>query len=469
MLKVTTSLWKHQQTAHDLAIPTLLSRGYFWFLAGCATGKTLLSYKTMETLKVKKVLVVTTIAAMRSAWERDAKQHTQGLPVYVLDKGTSKQKAAQLNQGDGVYVMNYDSAKMIKDTIAAAGFEMVVADESHKIKSYSSNVSLDLAAACKSIPYKINLTGTGWDDRPTDVFGQVRFFDPILKARPAYHQAAIFGHLAKYDDFFNFYVKWYSPRQGVKIPTGYKNLELLNEAINPFTIRIDSETVLDLPEAQHIDYNVPMPAEYLRIYRELRDEFLVRINNDEVEADNELVEQLRLQQITGGFYVNTNKELKHLDLKSPKISAVMDILQQINREPVVIFVKFNEDVKMLHDAIKAEYSDRRIMYLTGAQHDEYEWQYECTGDEILIVNVGAGSEGVNLSRSRYAILYSLGYSATSYTQLLWRVRRPGSDLTKPVVYFHVIMHRSMDDVIRSALNSKRTVLQEMMERVKEIA
>ena len=54
----------------------------------------------------------------------------------------------------------------------------MVLDESHRIKSPGSRVSLYCTALGKRVPYRMALTGTPAHTSPLDVYAQYRFLDP---------------------------------------------------------------------------------------------------------------------------------------------------------------------------------------------------------------------------------------------------------------------------------------------------
>lgn len=438
---IKTELWEHQRNAKAVALKSLAERGVFWLLAGCATGKTLTMLSVIAALQVNRVLVITTKSAMNSSWGEDVKAHTEGLNCVILDKGDSVDKGNALYRKYSmptVFVLNYETASIIWRDIYEAGFDMVICDESQRIKTYNSGVSINLAKACWRVKYKIAMTGTPWDDRPTDVYGQVRWLMPELLRR-GHPRSKVFG---SWGDFFEEYVIYYQLGHGVKVPKAYKKLGKLTRIIAPFTMKIDSEEVLDLPPEMDIVRHFEMPAKMERLYKSLEEHYIA----EGVTVDNALVLGLRLHQLTCG-----NFDGERID--STKATEVLAILEEIGGQPAVIFTTFEDDVKYLSDLLTSKgYS---VKLLIGGTHEHEAWQ-KGEGD-ILIANIAAGSEGVNLTRARYCIYYSLGFSRTQYNQSRYRIRRPGSDKTLPITYYHLIMRNSIDETIREALKDKGDV------------
>ena len=137
-----------------------------------------------------------------------------------------------------------------------------------------------------------------------------------------------------------------------------------------------------------------------------------------------------------------------------KLKECLAILDEIGGKPVVIFTRFQEDVRKLQQDIPG------AKLLVGGCHEHIEWQ---AGEgQVLIANIAAGSTGVNLSRARYCIYYSIGHSRTDYNQSRYRIRRPGSDLAYPIAYYHILMEGSIDIAIRRALASKGLMSGELL-------
>lgn len=459
-MQIATELWTHQNQMVDYAEARLDELGFCYWIAGCAIGKTLAVYKLIERLGAKKVLILTTKAAVTSAWVIDAQKHTKGVNLLAPHKKDVQGKVAALKASSGavVFVVNYESAWRMKAVLAAYGFDLIVADESHKLKSHNSKTSCLLAL----IPakHRLIMTGTPWDDRPTDAYGQVRFLKPLQVGRTV--TSAILGN---WGSFFEEYVIYYL-HEHVKIARGYKNIDRLRDQVSPFTLWVDTEDVLDLPAETHIERYVEKQGKLRKAYDELSLEWLTELSDGVLTANNRLVLALRLHQLTGGFYkLHREGETLAVDGESAKLDETMAVLDEIGGKPTVIFTRFIEDVRRIKTACEQE--GYRVKLLVGGQHEHVEWQ---AGEgDILIANIAAGSTGVNLSRARYCIYYSVGHSRTDYNQSRARVRRPGSDLSYPITYYHILMRDTVDEEIRAALQSKEDVANQLLRGLDKLA
>lgn len=469
-MQCITPLWEHQKYAVEKIRESLGIRGYYWLLASPATGKTLTIYKLIEELVVRRTLVITTKAAARGAWVADARDHTEGVTICLASEGPIVDRRLKIEQdvnktGAIVVVMNYEVVMKLRDVIRWAAFDLVVLDESHKIKTHNSKISLGLAEVCSNIRYKVCMTGTPFDDAPTDSFGQVRFLSPILMSGRAHHQSRVFG---KWNDFYEKYAIYRQLSPGVNITLGYKNIDDLNAKIAPFTLRINSADVLTLPDALHIMRDVVMTDEIRRLYGKMKTEFIAQYDGREVTIDNVLTLGMRLHQLTGGYFQPDEGEGMYTHSQA-KVDETLSLLDEIGKHPVVIFTRFESEVKMLKQ--KIEETGKTVKLLTGSAAEHVEWQgtkFIPGEGDVIIVNMAAGSEGINLTRARYVIYFSTGFSATQYEQSLWRCRRPGSDLNHPITYYHLLTERSIDKTIFNAIAYKRDVAAEVYQSLESV-
>jgi SNF2 family DNA or RNA helicase len=163
-----------------------------------------------------------------------------------------------------------------------------------------------------------------------------------------------------------------------------------------------------------------------------------------------LVKLLRLQQITGG-YLRTDDGAE-VQIDSAKMNLLRDVLEDIGPdEPVVVFCRFHKDLAAVNRV--ADEAGRRSLELSGRMDELKRWQ---AGDApVLAVQIDSGGVGIDLTRARYAIYYSLGFSLGSYEQSLARIHRPGQ--TRPVEYIHLLARGTVDEKVMAALRTRQTL------------
>ena len=167
-------------------------------------------------------------------------------------------------------------------------------------------------------------------------------------------------------------------------------------------------------------------------------------------------------QITSGIFPDDDGEVH--EINTIKADALKELLEGISyKEPVVVFVRFRHDIEKVKKVAKE--CGRECLEQSGSKHEWGEWQYKRKGGEVLVTQIGAGGEGVELTRTRYCVFYSLGFSYYQYDQALARTHRPGQD--REVAYYHLIVANSVDEQVYKSLSKKEDAVKAILDSFKE--
>ena len=448
--------WTHQHTLSDHSRDNEQS---FW-MADCGTGKSRAALMAADKSGSHLTLILTVKAALRGVWPEEI-EGTFGDEVdyFILDKGNSNRKTADMitfakgASKPSFLVVNYETARLLP--LDAINWTMAIADESHRLASHNSKQSKTLAHTTYNVPHKVAMTGTPFSDRPLQVYGQARWLKPA-RNRNGYYYPEWFG---SYGNFFDRHVNYYiPPGTNQKIPqknNTWKNLDEMSATLAPYVVEVRKHEVHDLPSVTTITKNVKLKPKHKRAYDQLRDTGVVTVaslNGDDHQliSQNPLVLLTRLHTLTCGFYQPFDLSLdpQPLDQGDAKLLALGDLLDEIGGQPTVIFTRFKEDVTRIAQLLRK----RQIGFnlLTGEEDSHMDWRKN--DRPVLIANISAGSEAVNLTKASYMIYYSMGFSKTQYDQSRDRVDRPGQ--TRPVTIYHLLAEDTVDYTIYEALQSK---------------
>ena len=442
MIPLKTTAWKHQEEAVRFCME---KRAALLALSmGC--GKSWCVLSLIVNRSHKTVLIVCPKSVMQVWPKQFDTHHPGGVHVEVLNSGTCDAKGVRLkklrDETDGplVVVVNYDAywRGKLGEAIVSRTWDLVVLDESHRIKAPGGRASF----FAKRIPahWKLALTGTPMPHSPLDLYGQFRFLD-----------RTIFG------TSFTLFRDRYAVMGGFerRQVVGWKNEEEMNARLYSITYRVGPE-VLDLPEAMHVERTFDLTPKARKVYRSLEDEFCAELDSGIVTAANCMVKVLRLQQVTSG-YVKADDDGPEQDIDPGKAALLRDILEDLDpNEPVVVFCRFRHDLETVHEVAK----DLRTSSgeLSGSANHLELWQAE--EFPILAVQIQSGGLGVDLTRARYAIYFSIGYSLGEFEQSLARIHRPGQ--TKPCTYIHLIASNTVDEKVYEALRKKKDVIETIL-------
>ena len=448
-----TRAWGHQKKAYWFALnlPAALLH------MEMGTGKS----KVTVDLIVNRGHQTTLILAPRSVvavWPREFRRHAgKDVDVLPLAEGSVEQKARKAKQfldvarakgRPAVVVVNYESAwrEPFRSFALGRRWDCVVLDESHRIKAPGGKASRFCAELGRKADWRLALTGTPMPHSPLDIYAQFRFLAPD-----------IFG-----TSFARFRTRYavmggYGGYQVV----GYKNMNELHEKMAPITFQATKD-VLDLPPVHHVERVVRLGEKAMKVYNDLDRHMYAAVKAGEVTAANALVRLLRLQQVTSGFLPVADPDsggtvVERVD--DAKREALQDILEDVGPgEPVVVFCRFQHDLDVVREV--AEVLGRRYGELSGRRNDLAPDATMPEWAQVFGVQIQAGGVGIDLTRARYAVYYSLGFSLGDYEQSLARVHRPGQ--TRTTTYFHLIAEGTVDRKVYRALRDRKDVVEAVL-------
>lgn len=454
-----TERWEHQEEALKFA----LSHPRCMLDMDMGTGKTRVAIETVFGRDdVKRVVVVCPSKAIElKVWETNLRKFAphENYAVWSMPvkRGNANKKAEELSNWmdenghkDKLFILvSYGSVWRGKlgDLFLRREISAVILDESHKAKGAGSKTSKYLGVLGRRVKYKMCLTGTPMANSPLDIYGQFRFLD-----------SNIFG--TSYEYFKACYCIEVT-HEGRTFPVGFKNQQDLNNKFQSVTYSCKMEDVKDriklpdhLPPVIHL---VDLPSKDMKMIDELNNEFLASCNDGVVVVNNVITKLIRLQQVSAGFCmvqsdvfdVATQKELN-----TAKIDALVEILSDISPTySVVVFCLFKHDIRSVERAAKE--SGREFAEISGDRNTYAEWEKAEGG--VIAVQIQAGAEAIDLTKSHYAVYFSLPHSLYLYSQSKSRLYRPGQK--HPVSFIHLIANDTIDVSIYSSLQRKEDIIE----------
>jgi SNF2 family DNA or RNA helicase len=448
--------WRHQIEAFRFAMERLVrGTGAALLALEMGVGKTLVALMVLAAMAARRILICCPLRVV-PVWQQQIGRHLD-LPLIVvtLDDSTgsvaNKKKLAEeklrLAEANGrplAVIINYDSVwrAPFAQWAEQQPWDLIIADESHRLKAPGGKASLAFKRLRSRARARLALTGTPLPHSPLDAYAQFRFLDPSIfgPSFAAFRQKyAVMGGFQK------------------KQVTGFQHLDELEALMKTITFRV-SKDVLELPPETHVTYECDLSPEALRVYRDLEEDFVAEVRDGRVTAANAMVKLLRLQQVAGGWAKTDDGQYHRVD--SAKQNLLADTLEDIGpNEPVVVFCRFHADLDAVHEAAKT--AGFQSLELSGRCDELKRWQ---EGEaQVLAVQISAGGVGVDLTRARYSILYSLSFSLGEYDQCLARTHRPGQ--LRPVLHIHLVAKNTVDERIQRALDRRAEVVDSILKEI----
>lgn len=418
-------------------------------LAEMGTGKTLISIGIAGYLylqkEINKLLIVAPLSITK-VWEEEFQKFADFDYQLEVLEGPTKEKSETLRNLFGtklqVAVVNYESCWRMEKEIALWKPDMIICDESSKIKNPQAKQSKALHRLGKISKHNMILTGTPVTNNPLDFFSQYKFLDESIFGGSYY---SFRGRYAIMGGYGNYQV------------VGYKNLPELTEKAHSIAFRITKKEALDLPEQVDVTRYVELEPMARAIYNQVERNSYAELSQGEVVVRNVLTKLLRLSQITGGYIKDEFSEIEE-HVSSAKLNALEEIIEECldADKKVVVFARFISEI----DAITKMLKHYGIKYslIRGDVKDRASEVEKFQNDKDVKVFVGqlqTTGMGLTLTASDTAVFYSLSYNFADYEQAKARIHRIGQK--NNCTYIHLIAKKTIDEKVMEALSKKKNI------------
>ena len=436
--------WPHQTKALDF----ISSKPGSMLAMDMGTGKSRVIIDLIKSKGYERVLILAPLSVVGNVWPGEFQKHAPGL-LNVLPLAGKSTKARQemadkaLQSGcPTAIVMNYDAVwrKPFGEWAMKQDWDLLVMDESHRIKAPGGVASRYCSRLSDRVRHRVALTGTPMSHSPLDIYAQYRALDKSI------YGTSFVKFRSKYAVMGGF------NRMQV---VGYQMEDELRKLFYSRAFRVESSDVLDLPSTLSINIKCDLGKYARDIYEDMSDEFIADLEEGEITANNALTRLLRLQQITSGY--GRLEDGTNVEIDDSKAKVLEDTLTDIGNEPVVVFTRFTHDLDVVHRT--ADKVGIPSYEVSGRRKDLSDWN-----SGVLAVQIQAGGLGLDLTRARYAIYYSLGFSLGDYSQSMARLHRPGQSL--PVEYIHILASDTVDETVMEALASREAVIDHILKEVR---
>lgn len=353
-------------------------------------------------------------------------------------------------------------ADYMVESIRRFGPDMVIVDESHKIKSAQGNASRLLARVARFVQRRVILTGTVMPHSPLDVFGQWRFLDPYAfgQRNPdgTMRQMTFAGFKSQFAVMGGF--------MGKEV-TGFRNLDDMQDVMARNAIVARKAQALDLPPTMDTVVHVNLSPLERKAYAEMKGSLAAALASGAMATvPNKLAQMLRLRQITSGYLPDDMGQVNLIG--TSKAAAITSIVHDnlLGERRVVVFCFFSHEIHLLSKMLAAKGTE--VMVITGATPTEERMamRRRFGSDDpariVMVAQIKTMSLAVNeLVTASHAIFGSLSQQRDDLIQARDRLNRIGQ--TKPVTFWYVLVPGTVDTVIMEA-HENRTSLEDAMLR-----
>lgn len=412
-----------------------------------------------------------------------------------------------------ILIINYEAfvgskAKTFVRKFLNAFDVMFALDESHKIKTAGAQRTKSIRALGKYSRYRRILTGTSITSGPLNLFTQYSFLDNYI-----FPQSTMTAFRATYAEVVQRENRIASRKKGHPVYydeiIGYRNIDQLVECIAPHSFRVKKSECLDLPDKIYEVRYVELTSTQKRMYEEMRRDAVAAIRGHEprpnmteeelllwlltddegkIIAANGGVKQLRMQQILGGYApVGPKGEVQALDKTNPRISALIDVLEEAPGK-VIIWARFRAEIAAIAEAIEKEYGADSFDQFHGGvdpearndvvarfqgkraiidpkTHVRTGWEEVPEAEQIrfFVGQPNAGGIGITLTEATTVVYFSNSYDYEIRAQSEDRAHRIGQN--EHVTYIDIQAMGTIDQKIMGVLKERHETAEAIYEKL----
>jgi len=377
-------------------------------------------------------------------------------------RGTKAKRLKLLSQPAKIYLINYEGIRVIHKELMEYGFDCVVCDEIHHIKSYKGSYNKPTQAFLarelgRVANYRKGMTGTLLTNSLMDLWSIAKFISPVI------FNTNFWGYRSRYMYDVNAgkpWAKWpdWQPKPGAA--------EEIKQLLAPYVIRFEKKDVLKfLPPVLFQKRMVDLSMEQDKALKELKRHFLTELDDGHILTAAHIGPRVqKLLEIENGF-VYREGESTYRFKQNPKLKELKALLEEIGNQRVVIWTTFKEEINIIAGALQVEedlsFSNGKGAILTGDTPSEERQSivnhFNRNKYQYLITNAAVGGEGIDLF-CPYAIYYSRGHKLIHRLQSLGRHDRPGAEQFENLTMIDIVARGGLDEKVFAALESKKDLL-----------
>ena len=357
--------------------------------------------------------------------------------------------------------MATDKGRRVAENFIQNHHTMCILDESDSIKNHKAVRTKAITKLGKKCAYRRIATGTPITQSPLDLYAQCEFLFPRILRFPNFFQFRAFYAIIR---------RMSAGTRSFDKITGYRNLGELSESVQPFSSRRLKTECLDLPEKIYLTRYVEHTKEQKELYSRLREEAMIFLSEESVVTSTSvLTTMMKLHQINCGHVSDDDGNIH--TIPSNRINVLLDVLQGIPAESkVLVWAHFKQDIRMITEAIRIDHGHESVANYygdtTSAKRAEALQRFKEDPTLRFLVLSSAGSKGLTLIKSYYAVYYSQDYNLAVRLQSEDRNHRIGQ--SEKVTYIDLITRNTIDVNIVRALRAKKEIAHEVLDEWRNI-
>ncbi|MEG1354057.1 MAG: DEAD/DEAH box helicase [Malacoplasma sp.] len=437
------NLSQHLRQYQKDIVSNALNEGSFAIFADTGTGKSNIGIEIASHLG--KTIVLCPLSVIETAWIDDCNQFFPQLKITNVWGNSKEQRLENLKTNSDIYVMNYESFKIIRNEIKNMGIQCLIVDESSVMKNMKSQITSIILETIDYIPHRFVLSGCPTPNSNEEIFPQMKLIDSDIFGNNFHGFRARYFH----QDMVNPH-RWYQTDED---KDSYFN-RLRNKSVF-----LRKEDCVDLPEKIFETKKFELDKTQREYYNDFVENIREHINEwSKFEFTAKL---MKLREITSGFIINKDKTI--MEFKTNKDKILEETLSEIsNDKQVIIWCQFIYEIEKLSKMFNG-------VGLTSKtkNRDEIIKKFKNGEIKLLFAHPQLLGKGLTFTKCTYNIYYSLSFSYEEFKQSQDRIHRIGQ--TNKCTYIILQGRNTIDEKIYKCLINKGNTVNELyLEMGKEV-
>jgi SNF2 family DNA or RNA helicase len=397
------------------------------------------SYKKMKGW-CKRCFVITP----NSVVDNDVEQFLMHSPIKKLIvepcHGTRAQKLKIISDPRvDVAVLNYESVASLETEIKLAKFDMIVCDESTRIKNPQAQCSKAIHRIGDTAKQRYALTGTPITQNAIDIYSQYKFVDKAIFGPSFWAFKATYAVMGGYMN---------------KVITGYRDLDGLQKKIFSCGVRFTKADCLDLPPKTYEKKYVELNADERKLYKQITEQITTELKGQVITAAMALTKLTKLAQVASGFLKCDDGSI--LRLKNPsKILELKDIFEDIMPTKIIIWCSYVDNVAQVSElCTKLKLKWVKVDGSVKPQDRQKAVEAFQTNKtvSVFIAQIQTAGYGVTLTAASYEVFFTNTWSLAARLQAEDRAHRIG--LKHNLTIIDLVAKKTVDEAVDWALGKK---------------
>ena len=210
---------------------------------------------------------------------------------------------------------------------------------------------------------------------------------------------------------------------------------------------------LELPDVTHQHIEVNLTPKEKKMIDTLKNDLVLDIGDDTIDATNAATLSLKLQQLAGGAIYNEEGDI--IEVHQQKLQALAELVDQSEGNTMLVCYWFKHE----RDRILSAIPNARIL---DTEQDFHDWNAGKV--QVGLIHPASAGHGLNLQTGGHIMVwYTTPWSLELYEQASARLHRQGQ--TEPVSIIHIDTADSIDQDVHAALERKDTTQSALIEAV----